>query len=131
MTPDRLARESGLFIRELAYPWAEHCYGAYECEDDLPEDALFVSGASDHRKALALLRDKIWKMRRAECAAKAGHRCENCGTPTPLECGEAHHETYRSHGGSMRLENLRWLCSGDGCHAIEHRQGRQLRLRTP
>ena len=46
--------------------------------------------------------------------ARAGGRCERCGTPVGVHDMEAHHRKLRSQGGRDELVNLVALCSD--CH---------------
>jgi HNH endonuclease len=49
--------------------------------------------------------------------ARAGNRCERCGTKGRLD---VHHTTPVSEGGGNSLKALRLFCSA--CHSLEHRE---------
>ena len=124
MTVVKLARMTGWDIREMPYPQdGVRCFAAWG-----EEDLIAYAVCRTMRAALLELHDILWRHQRVRCCSRAGGRCENCGRPAPITTGEAHHDTFRSHGGSMKLENLIWLCRG--CHEIPHRTGNgRLQLR--
>lgn len=55
-----------------------------------------------------------WAAKRADCLARAGYRCEQCGLPYGLT---AHHRTYERLGHELP-EDLVCLCRD--CHRKIH-----------
>lgn len=55
-----------------------------------------------------------WQEKRVEAIAKAGYKCQRCGTPSSLQ---VHHLTYRNLGNEASRD-LEVLC--EFCHAITH-----------
>lgn len=57
-----------------------------------------------------------WPAARKRALARAGHRCEKCGSASRLE---VHHKEHRKDGGGHALRNLIVLCRR--CHFSEHK----------
>ena len=55
-----------------------------------------------------------WKQRAAAMVARAGFRCERCGSPRDLN---VHHKTY-ARLGNEQADDLAVLCRA--CHQKEH-----------
>ena len=77
-----------------------------------------------------VLSAEAWQAVAKEAKARAGHRCEACGTKDlPLES----HEFFSFAAGVQRLDRIAALCAADpasgllGCHNVTH-AGRTLRL---
>jgi 5-methylcytosine-specific restriction endonuclease McrA len=69
---------------------------------------------AEHR---SYLRSSEWKARRRDALARAGGRCQDCGSSERLH---VHHLTYKRHGNELQRD-LRVLCSR--CHRKRHREG--------
>ena len=65
------------------------------------------------KQAEAALREQVWRLRRAECFIRDGHRCRIC---TTRRATDPHHLLARSLGGSDDLHNLLSLCRA--CHEL-------------
>jgi 5-methylcytosine-specific restriction endonuclease McrA len=65
------------------------------------------------KQAEAKLREQVWRLRRAECFIRDGHKCRIC---TTRRACDVHHLLARSLGGGMELHNLLSLCRS--CHEL-------------
>jgi len=63
------------------------------------------------RQAEAKLREQVWRLRRAECFIRDGHKCRIC---TTRRAYDVHHLLARSLGGGIELHNLLSICRQ--CH---------------
>ena len=95
-----------------------------------PRLPLSMIPSSAKANVRTVLSAEAWQAVAKEAKARAGHRCEACGTKDlPLES----HEFFSFRGGVQRLERIAALCAAEptsgrvGCHNVTH-AGRSLRL---
>jgi HNH endonuclease len=85
--------------------------------------ALLVAGLEEKQRSTRkakhrrYLKSAAWKGKRRQAIARAGGRCQDCGSTEHLH---VHHLTYARHGHEESGE-LRVLCSR--CHRRRHRGG--------
>ena len=73
---------------------------------------LFIESG---KKAISLLNDAFWKVRRQEALIRDNCQCQQCGAYRDLD---VHHKLPRGKGGTHALENLTTLCRR--CHEAQH-----------
>ncbi len=95
-----------------------------------PRLTLSMIPSSAKANVRTVLSAQAWQAVAKEAKARAGHRCEACGTKDlPLES----HEFFSFSAGVQRLERIAALCAAEpasgrvGCHNVTH-AGRSLRL---
>ena len=96
-----------------------------------PRLPLSMIPSSAKANVRTVLSAEAWQAVAKEAKARAGHRCEACGSmDLPLES----HEFFSfSAGGVQRLERIAALCAAEpasgrvGCHNVTH-AGRTLRI---
>jgi 5-methylcytosine-specific restriction endonuclease McrA len=77
------------------------------------DDHEAVLDKMDYQKFLLT---NYWNIIRLYLTELRGKRCEDCGSPGPLQ---VHHDNYDNHGREHEhLEDLRVLCRG--CHVVLH-----------
>ena len=95
-----------------------------------PRLTLSMIPSSAKANVRTVLSPEAWQAVAKEAKARAGHRCEACGSmDLPLES----HEFFSFAAGVQRLERIAALCAAEptsgrvGCHNVAH-AGRTLRL---
>jgi hypothetical protein len=73
---------------------------------------LFIESG---KKAIALLNEAFWKVRRQEALVRDNYTCQQCGAQRDLD---VHHILPRGKRGTHALENLTTLCRR--CHEAQH-----------
>src|ERR1039458_3093534 len=114
MTKKRAGRANGYEICELPPERGLYTVGAFE-GNQLVVKAV---GRADFTALRALVHGVLFVHSR-KAMKQHGWRCTRCRSSGRLEI---HHRTYRSHGGTHRVENLEPVCRD--CHKLIHRDER-------
>lgn len=114
MTKKRAERLTGYEVRRITEKAGKVTYGAFRDEELIASGTHLID-----ELALQVLVREVYRLHAIEVLKKADWRCARCGRPWRLQI---HHRTYRSHGGTHRVDNLEPVCSD--CHKIIHRAER-------
>ena len=116
MTRRKAEALTGYEVRRLWSSKDAFRYGAFQGEQLVSE-----AEHTTERIALTRLVNDIYRMHSRRVLDQHGWRCGRCGSSYRIQI---HHRTFRSHGGTHRIENLEPLCSD--CHrSAHHRNGFQ------
>ena len=110
MTRKKAERLTGYEIRELPQERGLVTLGAFDGQ----ELVLKVSGRIEWI-ALKSLVSKVYLLHSRTAMQQQGWRCARCRAKRALQI---HHRTYRSHGGTHRVDNLEPVCWD--CHRFIH-----------